>query len=332
MQDVLHVLRRDLVHQRVDALAQGVPGEALVLRAGLVLGRLLRHELGQAEGRHVHAWRRPGGRACSCSLQHAALLGPCSDQTHSVIVQAAADLLGCICRDFVGLRRLCHPHAILLPAGRQGWLSLTQTPSSSRKRDRWPHLPLFLVPASSSAMAAAARAQAAPATRTQLFHWLYLQPAARAQHRSTHCRPCSKGLTPSSRPWRQAEQDLRVADQPCDGRGRGRLRPGRAGEHCHQLVLALQERERPQAALLQAGPGEGYDVVRGGSVPGFVLQTSGGVARNIAEALSKLCRSGCLPPAAARSCKLLTLSRAGCRASRCHSSSPWSVEMQQATP
>lgn len=45
----------------------------------------------------------------------------------------------------------------------------------------------------------------------------------------------------------------------------------------------------------QAEPSSDADVTRGGSVPGKVQQTPGGVARNICECLALLCNSDLLP-------------------------------------
>lgn len=51
------------------------------------------------------------------------------------------------------------------------------------------------------------------------------------------------------------------------------------------------------APPLQAHPSGPADVARGGSVPGRVSQSPGGVARNVAEALTRLLASAGCPPA-----------------------------------
>ena len=65
-----------------------------------------------------------------------------------------------------------------------------------------------------------------------------------------------------------------------------------------------------QAHLIhtQAKPSSDADVIRGGSVPGKVHQTPGGVARNICECLALLCNSDLLPASGRSELTLLCLS------------------------
>ncbi|KAK9909674.1 hypothetical protein WJX75_005922 [Coccomyxa subellipsoidea] len=62
---------------------------------------------------------------------------------------------------------------------------------------------------------------------------------------------------------------------------------------------------------VQAKPSTGADVCRGGSVPGKVQQTPGGVARNICECLALLCNSDILPASARERLRPLLVSVLG---------------------
>ncbi|EIE24488.1 Ribokinase-like protein [Coccomyxa subellipsoidea C-169] len=62
---------------------------------------------------------------------------------------------------------------------------------------------------------------------------------------------------------------------------------------------------------VQAKPSTNADVYRGGSVPGKVQQTPGGVARNICECLARLCNSDPLPASARARLKPLLVSVLG---------------------
>ena len=55
-------------------------------------------------------------------------------------------------------------------------------------------------------------------------------------------------------------------------------------------TLSLQRQRQQTLRDVQAGPNAGYEVVQGGSVPGYIMQTPGGVGRNIADCLARLCR------------------------------------------
>jgi hypothetical protein len=58
-----------------------------------------------------------------------------------------------------------------------------------------------------------------------------------------------------------------------------------------KMSLSIVLLPEHRAVVMQAKPDGGADIQRGGSVPGVVQQTPGGVARNIAHSLLLLCRS-----------------------------------------